>query len=297
MMIRTMINGFLMALADSVPGVSGGTIALIMNFYDDFIGSINKVIYGKKSEKKDGIIYLAKLFAGWAVGMIFAILVLNAFFEKNIYAVSSLFLGFIFPSIFIIIKDEYETIKDKWQCIPFALLGVLAVVLLSFFNGKTGIIALDLSRFSVGSAAYLFLSGAVAIAAMFLPGISGSTVLLICGTYVPVITAVKEILHLNLTFLPMIIIFALGILSGTLASVKTIQKSLIKHRPQTIMLIIGMLIGSLYAICMGPTTVSPSNEMLNIQNFNLIFFIVGILLIAGLELIKNRFEKSPVQSK
>lgn len=51
-MIRTIINGFFMALADSVPGVSGGTIALIMGFYDDFIGSINKVIYGKMQEKK-----------------------------------------------------------------------------------------------------------------------------------------------------------------------------------------------------------------------------------------------------
>lgn len=51
-MIRTIINGFFMALADSVPGVSGGTIALIMGFYDNFIGSINKVIYGKMQEKK-----------------------------------------------------------------------------------------------------------------------------------------------------------------------------------------------------------------------------------------------------
>ena len=50
-MIRTMINGFCMALADSVPGVSGGTIALILGFYDKFIGSINQVFYGKKEEK------------------------------------------------------------------------------------------------------------------------------------------------------------------------------------------------------------------------------------------------------
>lgn len=96
-MIRTMINGFCMALADSVPGVSGGTIALILGFYDKFIGSINQVFYGKKEEKKEGLIYLIKLLLGWAVGMILAVLVLTKFFETNIYAVSSLFLGFIFP--------------------------------------------------------------------------------------------------------------------------------------------------------------------------------------------------------
>lgn len=95
-MVRTAINGFFMALADSVPGVFGGTIALILGFYDKFIGSINKVIYGSMSDKKEGIIYLIKLLLGWALGMILAVLALTAFFEKNIYAVSSLFLGFIF---------------------------------------------------------------------------------------------------------------------------------------------------------------------------------------------------------
>ena len=67
-MIRTMINGFCMALADSVPGVSGGTIALILGFYDKFIGSINQVFYGKKEERKEGLIYLIKLLLGWSVG-------------------------------------------------------------------------------------------------------------------------------------------------------------------------------------------------------------------------------------
>lgn len=71
-----------MALADSVPGVSGGTIALIMGFYDNFIGSINKVIYGNKEDKKSGIVYLLKLFVGWAFGMVIAVLALTAFFEK-----------------------------------------------------------------------------------------------------------------------------------------------------------------------------------------------------------------------
>lgn len=96
-MIRTMINGFCMALADSVPGVSGGTIALILGFYDKFIGSINQVFYGKKEEKKEGLIYLIKLLLGWALGMILAVLVLTKFFETNIYAVSSLFLASFSP--------------------------------------------------------------------------------------------------------------------------------------------------------------------------------------------------------
>ena len=52
-MIKEGVNGFCMALADSVPGVSGGTIAFIMGFYDQFIGSIHNLVFGKMKEKKD----------------------------------------------------------------------------------------------------------------------------------------------------------------------------------------------------------------------------------------------------
>ena len=157
-MIRTMINGFCMALADSVPGVSGGTIALILGFYDKFIGSINQVFYGKKEEKKEGLIYLIKLLLGWALGMILAVLVLTKFFETNIYAVSSLFLGFIFPSIFIIAKEEYACIQKKWQYTPFVILGIAIVAALTYMNSKVQVVDVDLTHFSVPTALYLFLS-------------------------------------------------------------------------------------------------------------------------------------------
>lgn len=68
--LKTGLHGFLMALADSVPGISGDTVAFRLDFYDSFIGSINKVIYGSEKEKKEGLIYLLKLFAGWIVGIL-----------------------------------------------------------------------------------------------------------------------------------------------------------------------------------------------------------------------------------
>ena len=110
-MIKTLFNGFCMALADSVPGVSAGSIALILGFYDNFIGSIHDLIYGNMEKKKTAILYLLKLGAGWAVGMLLAILVLTAFFEKNIYAVSSLFFGFVLCSIPVIMKEEWQSVK------------------------------------------------------------------------------------------------------------------------------------------------------------------------------------------
>ena len=77
-LIMTMINGFCMALADSVPGVSGGTVAFLMGFYDDFIGSLNDLLVGDMAAKKKALRYLIKLGAGWVIGFIASVLVLTA---------------------------------------------------------------------------------------------------------------------------------------------------------------------------------------------------------------------------
>ena len=223
--------------------------------------------------------------------MVLAVLVLTKFFETNIYAVSSLFLGFIFPSIFIIAKEEYACIQKKWQYTPFVILGIAIVAALTYMNSKVQVVDVDLTHFSVPTALYLFLAGAVAITAMFLPGISGSTVLLIFGVYLPVISGVKELLHLHFGVLPMIIVFGVGVICGALVSVKGIQKSLEKYRGQMVMLILGMLIGSLYAIVSGPVTVDKANAILNKDNFSIVFFLIGLALIVLLQVVKTKLEK------
>ena len=104
--------GFCMALADSVPGVSGGTIAFILGFYDKFINALNDVFYGDFKKKKSALWFLFKLGTGWIVGMALATLVLTSLFETKIYNVSSLFLGFIVFSIPENFKSS--TLLDIW---------------------------------------------------------------------------------------------------------------------------------------------------------------------------------------
>ena len=101
-----MFHGFCMALADSVPGVSGGTIAFLMGFFDDFIGSLNDLLMGKMDAKKKALTYLVKLGAGWVIGFGASVLVLTAVFESHIYAISSLFIGFILFAIPVVIMEE-----------------------------------------------------------------------------------------------------------------------------------------------------------------------------------------------
>ena len=88
----------------------------------------------------------------------------------------------------------------------------------------------------------------IAISAMILPGISGSTLLLIFGLYMPIITGIKETLHFNLSYIPVLFVFGLGIIAGIALIIKAVKKALEKYRSQTIYLIIGLMIGSIYAI-------------------------------------------------
>lgn len=286
------IRGFCMALADSVPGVSGGTIAFILGFYDKFINSIDAIVYGSKEEKIPAIKFLAKLGVGWAIGMVLAMLFLASIFESQIYAVSSVFLGFIVFAIPIIIKEEKESIKGKYKNIIFALIGIAIVVAITFLNPVSGTgTNIEVSNLSIGLCVYVFISAMIAISAMVLPGISGSTLLLIFGLYIPIVNAIKEFLHLNFAYLPVLIIFGLGVITGALLVIKLIKMALKKFRPQTIYLIIGLMIGSLYAIVMGPTTLEIPRDPMSISTFSIIWFAIGGAIIFGLQKMKTLLDK------
>ena len=289
-MLREGFNGFCMALADSVPGVSGGTVAFIMGFYDQFIGSINSFVFGKLEDKKKALRYLIKLGIGWIIGMLLAVVVLSSLFNSHIYTISSVFIGFIIGSIPLIIMEEKESFNKFWKGGLFGLLGILIVVGITWLNGHAGTSRMDLSQFTLTTSIRLFFIGMIAISAMFLPGISGSTLLLIFGAYIPVISAIRGLLGLQLSYLPSLIIFGLGVLLGAITVVKIIQVCLKKYRTQSIYMILGMMIGSLYAIIQGPTTLSTPLAAISLNSFSPIACLLGLALVIGMQKLKERSE-------
>ncbi len=286
-MIRNMINGFCMALADSVPGVSGGTVAFIMGFYDRFIGSVHDVVFGTGKKRKAALLYLLKLGAGWAAGMILAVLILSSLFDSHIYIVSSVFIGFIAGSIPIIIMEEKESFSNVAKGILFCIAGILLVVGISYINGKTGSASMNLGHFSIGLGIKLFLIGMVAISAMFLPGISGSTLLLIFGAYIPVITAIKACLKLDLSYVPSLIFFGLGVIAGAVSVVKLIKLCLEKFHVETLYCILGMMIGSFYAIVKGPATLKEPQPDMGFSSFSIVACIIGVILVLAMHFARN----------
>lgn len=288
-----MIRGFCMALADSVPGVSGGTVAFLMGFYDKFINSLNDVIGKQRRKRKEAFIFLVKLLSGWAIGFITSALILGNIFDTHIYSISSLFLGFIVFAIPIVIKEEKESLKGKYINIIFLILGIAVVVAITLLNPASSGegIKVDVASLNIGLILYVFVSAMIAICAMVLPGISGSTLLLIFGLYIPIMTAIKEILHLNLAYLPILCVFGLGIITGILTTIKLIKKSLEKYRSQTIYLILGLMIGSIYPVILGPTTLEVPQEALSIKTFSILFFLIGGAVIFGMQKFKEIVEK------
>lgn len=282
-----------MALADSVPGVSGGTIAFLLGFYDKFIGSLDAIVAGKKAEKIDGIKFLIKIGIGWIAGFVISMLFLGSIFEAQIYNISSLFLGFIIFAIPIIIKEEKESLIDKYKNVVFLIGGIIIVSAITYFNPATkGGMDISIDRLSIGLGVYVFVVGMIAISAMVLPGISGSTLLLIFGLYVPIVSAVKEVITFNFDYLPIVMIFGFGVLGGIFATIRIVKYVLNNYRSQTIYMILGLMIGSLYAVVMGPASLESPKPPMTFSTFSIMFFIIGGILILGLQQMKNIFDKN-----
>ena len=291
-MIMNLIRGFCMALADSVPGGSGGTVAFLLGFYDKFISSIDDLISGNMQKKKEALIFLMKLGIGWVIGFVSAVSVLASIFDTKIYEISSLFMGFILFAIPLVIKEEKKSMIFKPSTIAAGIAGVAIVALITYFNPMSGQgTSINLSVLNIGLIIYVFIAAMFAISAMVLPGISGSTLLLIFGLYVPIISAVKSVITFDFAYLPILIVFALGILTGAASVVRIIKWALDKHRPIMIFLIIGMMIGSFYAIIMGPMTLETPKDPLSFETFSILWFVIGGVIIYGLQLLKKFSEK------
>lgn len=282
--IKCMIDGLCMALADSVPGVSGGTVAFLMGFYDDFIGSLNDLMMGKMDAKKKAVLYLIKIGIGWMIGFGLSVLVLSALFEKHIYQISSLFIGFILFAIPIVIYEERKCLKEKlWTMFTLPIGAALVAGLTLFTSGGGNSVSID--NPSIGTYLYVFFAGAIAICAMVLPGISGSTLLLIFGLYINIIAAVKELMHLNFEYFPVLFVFGLGVIVGIVSIVRAVRVALDKFRSATVYFIIGMMLGSIYSVIMGPTTLDEPVDPLGFGNFSILFFLIGGVVIIGMQLM------------
>lgn len=138
---------------------------------------------------------------------------------------------------------------------------------------------------------WIFLSGAVAHYGYGAAGISGSSVLLIAGVYLPTIQAVHSLLGLQLVVIPGLCALGLGVLTGIGLSIRAIRSALQNHRSAMVWLVLGLMLGSLYAIANGPASLDTPLPPLSFTNFQIPAFLLGIVLLFALEGLKKTMEK------
>lgn len=241
------LRGFGMGLSDLVPGVSGGTIALLLGIYDDFIRSVSG-LFSKRFWPS--LRFLLPIVIGMGLAIISFSSLINYLLSEHTIVTMFFFLGLIIGIVPYLLK--ISNVKENFDVRHYGLvlLGIVILVVITLLNGgnKHGGESLDLS---MGLVVKYFIAGIFASSAMLLPGISGSFMLLVFGAYGTVTFAISELVSFNFSALPIILIVGLGIITGFLLSSKLIQYLLNHFTYLTYAMILGFVIGSLYAVFPG----------------------------------------------
>lgn len=269
------LKGFGMGTSDLIPGVSGGTIALLLGIYDDFISSVSG-LFSKRFWPS------FKFLLPILLGMGLAIALLSNLFSYllSYHEIPTMFFftGLIIGIIPYLLKTSNfkQTFKTKHYLM--ILIGIIILVIITLLNNGDKHSGETLTL-SFGLIIKYFIAGMFASSAMLLPGISGSFMLLVFGAYGTVMFSISELVKLNFTALPILIIVGLGILTGFMLSSRMIQYFLHHHTTMTFALIIGFIIGSIYAVFPG----FPENGLVWIISF--LTIIIGFIVSFTLGLI------------
>ena len=228
-----------MGAADVVPGVSGGTIAFISGIYEELIGSINKVnLNTLKILRKEGFSamwksvngnFLLSLLLGIAISVISLAKLIRHLLETQPVLIWAFFFGLVLASIIHVGKQI-----TKWNLVSIVLMIVGAVV--AYY------ITTLVPQTAEISSGYVFLSGALAICAMILPGISGSYILLLLGMYKPVLDAIHD------KDFKIIGLLGAGAIVGLLSFSRLLKWLFDHYQNLTLATLTGFIIGSLNKI-------------------------------------------------
>ena len=237
--IKKIIAGIAVGIANVIPGVSGGTIAVVFGVYSDLIGAASLDI---KTIKANFKIYLC-LFGGMGLGALLFARLFKLVYERFPIQTNFFFVGLIVGSIFIIFdlvrEKEKESSFTKAFKILWFFIGLSIMLALYFFKGAAASSTAAIETLTLGNFILLFLIGFAGAAAMVIPGISGSFILLILGAYY---TVIKAITDLNI---PVLIPIGLGVLAGFILSARLIGFLMEKFPKITYAFILGLVAGSI----------------------------------------------------
>ncbi len=268
------VKGLAMGAADVIPGVSGGTIALITGIYPKLISSISNLDINffknllklrlKKSWYHVNGQFIVPLLAGIGLSILLfskLILFLLENYDKQVWG---FFFGLIASSTYLVSKQIKSWKASTWIVLIIGSVASFWITTLTPANGQ------DLSL------TYIFLCGSFAICAMLLPGVSGSFILVLMGSYTTVINSIKSIQELLTNKstgvwedVKVFLCFGLGCLTGLVLFSKIIKWAITKYESLVLALMTGFLVGSLNKVWpwKASTNYADSSQLRNISPF------------------------------
>jgi len=282
------LKGVAMGAANIIPGVSGGTIALITGIFERLVEALNSIMtldtwkillkgnFREFWKKIDGR-FLVDLMIGVLLSILSLAKLMEYLLHNHPVQTWAFFFGLIIASSILMLKDIKDwTFKD----VIFTIIGIIL-----------GLVVCTLTPTETPDALwFVFLCGAIAICTMILPGISGSFILVILGQYDHIMTA------LNDTNLLVVSVFGLGCVIGLLAFSKFLHWLLARYQRPTLLILIGFVLGALVKVWPWSDKAALIAADGSLDNLHIpgaiIYSILGVLLVIGLELLSHRHKES-----
>ena len=298
--ILNMVYGCIIGVANIIPGVSGGTMAVMLNIYDKLIDSFT----GIRKNFKKSMAFLVPIVLGAGIGIVVFSVLIKYLINNQPLPTCFFFIGLILGSLPLVCKRALETKFKIWSVIPLVIF-LAGMTVLAFVNTEGKDSAGALMEMNAGTWFYMLLSSTVAAMCMIIPGVSGSMILMIFGIYSTVIGAIsgltKHFMQSCITLIPV----GIGVIIGIVFGAKVIDICIKRFPQMTYFAIIGLMLGSPLVIFMKFQAESAALAKAD-PNFtnNFVFtpvnitvsaivFVIGlaIALFFGSEKIKAKFAK------
>lgn len=264
------IKGFFFGLANIIPGVSGGTIAITMGIYEDMISSIS----GFFKNPKKSIMYLMPIGIGAVLSILLMSKVISFCLEKFPAPTNLFFIGLIVGGIPLLTRK----VKDaKFNPVnAFLLLLTFSIIMFMTFSDGGGS-NIDLTTITFGKIILLFVIGMIAAGCMVIPGISGSFVLMLLGAYKPIISVIGDLTNFS-NFghnMAILIPFGIGVVVGIIGIAKILEYLFSKYEVSTYYAILGFIVASI--IVLAVTVVGAHASVIEIL-FGVVLFAIGSIV-------------------
>ena len=269
-MIKLILKGMVIGIANIIPGVSGGTMMVVMGIYDKLIHAITHL----KSEFKETLRLLIPIVIGAAAGIVILTEVITRALEHFPVQTNFMFIGLIVGGLPIIIKKLKETGRkvNAGNAVVLVLFFVLVAGFALIGEGEASARELSLNMVEIIK---LFFIGVIASATMVIPGVSGSMVLMLLGYYYLILDSISEFIHALLAFdFPVLLEktgilmpFGIGVLAGIGVIAKLIELVFEKRPDYAYCAIIGLIVASPLAIIF----------MSDLSKYNLVAILTGLI--------------------